>query len=176
MPRDPLYLVFATLAAAVRSACGQEITVKAEYPSPAYFRAVLPAVGLLHIGGTARDAVAPGEIHAAYGPNPDGTLPVACEYRRYHYLIQLSVFAATKKDRRSLGQAIVEYLERHRYLPLAGDALADYTRIRILSTPHDHPGETGFYQRDYTLEATGRLLIAENFYPAEEIITRTQLV
>lgn len=173
--RDPLLLVYEALKVAVRTAVEFDITVKAEYPNPAYFKAKTPAVGLLKIGGTATDRVTPGDVHVTLPANPDGSIIVAGEFRRYSYLVQLSVFTKDKRQRSELGQATEEYLQQNRYLSLPGDQFGDSTLVLVQGPPTDSVGETGFYQRDYTLKCTGRMLIAEDFPIVEDIVVISEI-
>lgn len=173
--RDPLLLIYEALKAAARAAIGPDITVKADYPSPAYFKARVPAVGLLKISGTSTDRVTPGDAHVDLPPNQDNSITVVSEYRRYSYLVQLSVFAKSKRERSDLGQSMEEYLQKNRYLSLPGDVFGDFTLITVQGVPHDSQGETGFYQRDYTLKCSGRLLIAEDFSVVEDIVIKNEI-
>jgi len=173
--RDPVLLIYEALKVAIRTATETQITVKADYPDPSYFKAKTPAVGLLKIGGKARDFVTPGDSHVTLPVNPDGTLPVVGEWKRYSYLLQLSVFTETKRERSELGQTIEEYLQKKRYHALPGDPFGDYTVVLVQGVPHDSKGEVGFYQRDFTLKCSGRLLIVDNFQEATEVIINNQV-
>lgn len=173
--RDPVLLIYEALKVAVRAATGTQMTVKADYPDPSHFKFKTPAVGLLKISGTARDFVTPGDSHVTLPVNPDGTLPVVGEWKRYWFLLQLSVFTETKRERSEQGQKIEEYLQKKRYHDLPGDPFDDHTVILVQGVPHDSKGEVGFYQRDYTLKCSGKLLIADTFQPADELVVNNQV-
>jgi len=140
----------------------------------------LPSIFFLDIdGGQSENKVSRLQEHKRVY-FPDGTGLIFTEQQRKTFILQMSLFTYTKEDRARLGIVIERYFETNYHIPLrefscaipgTGNLLKqEFVQMLPRGAPHDGQGETRFYQRDFTFEATGRIFDIKTAYQVTEVI------
>jgi hypothetical protein len=128
----------------------------------------LPTVAIVQVGGNSKHQASRQSVHAVVN-NGDGTSTAFYEQERLFLLLQISLFTNTPQDRSDIGWSIQQYLVSNPQLQI-GIPGVETSVFKLKGIPRDSEGETNFYQRDITFEATARVLDAETAQTATRIV------
>lgn len=166
--RNPLVLVYKSIANTITMCHGNDIFITDEQPNTfdtslndeENNKFNLPGANISYVSGNSEKALMREyEPHGVIN-NLNGTYTIGTEALRYNYLIQVSFFAKNPGTAFRLASEFVAHIEKDNEIPIE-DKWESSMTIFTKSPPIPPRGEGGLYQSDITFSCEGKLIIEE---------------